>query len=461
LAILSQKLDFTLEDSDLTIDETFFKRPRELSVVENIKKPFSQWLLGNGLNEAQAKAISDRLPAYFVYALSEEWREHRSDYAVITTALDTPFTKASEREQAWMRYSAWLQKQVEEPMFSEAFSLKKVYIQLRAYYERKKDEDKRRSLERDIDAEKKCGKIVCELEKQLDEWANTNEASDAIRIISGGPGCGKSSFSKMFAAKQSERTDRQVLFIPLHRFEPKDDLVDAVKEFVSLDGFLPHNPLDPKDGDSRLLIIFDGLDELSMQGKVGNEVAQQFVQEVQRKLESFNNREPKLKVLISGRELSVQANESSVRKLNQILRILPYYYSGNSRIEYIDNEKLLNQDQRQLWWAAYGDASGRGYQKMPEVLGREELEDITSQPLLNYLVALSYDRGNVDFKKETNINVIYEDLLKSVHQRVGRVSQMMLRKMSPLSTNCVNVKHSIETGLIALPEFRTVSATSG
>jgi hypothetical protein len=246
LAILSQKLDFTLEEIELTIDETFFKRPRELSIVENIKKPFAQWLIGNGLNEAQAKAISDRLPAYFVYALSEEWREHRSDYAIITTALDTPFTKASEREQAWMRYAAWLQKQVEEPMFNEAFSLKKVYIQLRAYYECKLDCDKSRNTDKGIDAEKKREKIVFELEKHLDEWANANEASDAIRIISGGPGCGKSSFSKMFAAKQSEREDRQVLFVPLHRFEPKDDLVDAVREFVSLDGFLPHNPLNQK-----------------------------------------------------------------------------------------------------------------------------------------------------------------------------------------------------------------------
>jgi DNA replication protein DnaC len=418
LAILFQKLDFTLEESELTIDETFFNRPRELSVVENIKKPFSQWLIGNGLSEAQAKAISDRLPAYFVYALSEEWREHRNDYVIITTALDTPFTKASEREQAWMRYAAWLQKQIEEPMFNEAFSLKKVYIKLRAYYERKKDDDKSRSLEKDIDGEKQREKIVFELEKHLDEWVDTNETSDALRIISGGPGCGKSSFAKMFAAKQSEKTDRRVLFIPLHRFELKDDLIDAVKALVSSEEFLPHNPIDPKEGDSRLLIIFDGLDELSMQGKVGAEVAQQFVQEVLRKLESLNNREPKLKVLISGRELSVQANENSVRKLNQILHILPYYSSEESQKEYIDAEKLLEQDQRQLWWASYGEASGRGYTNMPAVLGREELVDITTQPLLNYLVALSYDRGEVNFNKETNINVIYEDLLKSVHQRV-------------------------------------------
>ena len=70
-----------------------------------------------------------------------------------------------------------------------------------------------------------------------------------------------------------------------------------------------------------------------------------------------------------------------------------------------------------LWWAAYGKASGHEYAG-PAKLSREELEDITSQPLLNYLVALTYERDTVDFEKEPNINLIYEDLLKSVHQRV-------------------------------------------
>ena len=60
----------------------------------------------------------------------------------------------------------------------------------------------------------------------------------------------------------------------MHHFEPSDDLIDAVAKFVRDDGFLRHNPLDKDKAESRLLIIFDGLDELAMQGKIATEIAQ-------------------------------------------------------------------------------------------------------------------------------------------------------------------------------------------
>ena len=420
LEALSQKLNLSLEDNEIAIDESFFERPKELSVVADMQLPFYQWLEGMGLNQAQAKAISDRLPTYFVYALNDQWITYRKDYELLIEALDTPFTKATSQENAWSRYAAWLHRQVEEPMFYEAFSLKQVYTPLRAYYVRKIEKDRIAEIEQSLGEDKKPEKFVVSLEKELEKWLSEADPFDAIRVISGGPGCGKSSFAKMFAAQHAKNTERRVLFVPLHRFDPADDLIEAIKVFVEYDNFLPHNPLDRKDGESRLLIVFDGLDELSMQGKVAAEVAQRFVQEVQRKVENFNNQEPRLMVLISGRELAVQANASSFRKPQQILHVLPYFLSEEARKKdkYIDSGKLLEEDLRQRWWAAYGEASGRGYTGMPEQLNRSEIIEITSQPLLNYLVALSLARGKVDFAKAGNLNVIYEDLLKAVYERV-------------------------------------------
>jgi KaiC/GvpD/RAD55 family RecA-like ATPase len=146
-----------------------------------------------------------------------------------------------------------------------------------------------------------------------------------LRVISGGPGSGKSSFAKIFAANQAEKGKIRVLFIPLHHFEPSDDLVEAVAKFVRDNDFLRHNPLDKDKADSRLLIIFDGLDELAMRGKIATEIAQQFVREVQRKIEHFNRHKTCLQVLIGGRELVVQANSSDFRQPQQILHILPYF----------------------------------------------------------------------------------------------------------------------------------------
>jgi len=45
------------------------------------------------------------------------------------------------------------------------------------------------------------------------------------------------------------------------------------------------------------------------------------------------------------------------------------------------------------------------------------LLEITAQPLLNYLVALSLEGGKLQFSEETNLNEIYGDLLEAVYER--------------------------------------------
>jgi uncharacterized protein YjbI with pentapeptide repeats len=53
----------------------------------------------------------------------------------------------------------------------------------------------------------------------------------------------------------------------------------------------------------------------------------------------------------------------------------------------------------------------------PKGLKQGEIGEVTAQPLLNYLVALSYDRGSVDFSASVNINVVYGDLVKAIYDR--------------------------------------------
>ncbi|MGD1905232.1 MAG: NACHT domain-containing protein [Leptolyngbyaceae cyanobacterium] len=221
----------------------------------------------------------------------------------------------------------------------------------------------------------------------------------------------------MFAAKLAAKGTLPVLFIPLHHFEPSDDLVDAVGKFVQIDGILPHNPLAAQQRESHLLIIFDGLDELALQGKIAERTAQGFVREVQRKVDRFNQREACLQVLISGRELVMQANETDFRRDGQILHVLPYLVADYNRGHYVDEKKLLEQDQRQHWWQNYGAASGSGYTSLPSELDQGNLIEITAQPLLNYLVALSLRRGKLKFSEATNLNAVYADLLKAIYER--------------------------------------------
>ncbi|NJP11419.1 MAG: hypothetical protein HC866_19655 [Leptolyngbyaceae cyanobacterium RU_5_1] len=131
---ICDRLDLALEEMELRIDSSLFSSPKQLPIVAAMQPPFAQWLTGFVQDSAQALAMSARLPGYFVFALHEEWRIRAKDYECLKTQLDTPFTKATEREQAWWRYLAWLQQQIEQPMFLEAFGLKQVYVPLRAYY---------------------------------------------------------------------------------------------------------------------------------------------------------------------------------------------------------------------------------------------------------------------------------------------------------------------------------------
>jgi len=416
--LLHNKINEALENSSLSINKKFFEHPEKDKILGVIKPAFTQWLKDSGLSEVEAKAISQRLPIYFAAALHEEWGSRPKDYAVLQEKLDTPFTQANERVQAWLRYSTWLQKQVEEPMFGEAFSLKQVFVPLRAYYNRKVEKQKDEDLEERIGSSRQFERVVVELEAELEDWLSKAKRDDAIRLISGGPGSGKSSLTKMFAAKVAEKGNIRVLFIPLHHFEPSDDLIDAVGKFVKFDRILPYNPLEAEHREERLLIIFDGLDELAMQGKIAEKTAQDFVEEVQRKVDRFNQHKTCVQVLISGREVVVQANETAFRKEGQIFYVLPYFLPEDDRQQqYVDTKKLLEEDQRQLWWKRYGKASGRGYTGLPPELNQGNLTEITAQPLLNYLVALSLQRGELKLSEETNLNAVYADLLKAIYER--------------------------------------------
>lgn len=423
LKTVADKLDYAVDARDLTIDRNFFERPRDFAVIEDLKKPLAEWLEKFGLNASQAHSICGRFPSYFVFALNDEWRTRRADYNLVTEEVSTPFTKAAEIEQAWSHYYASLQKRVDEPLFQEAFSLRQIYIPLRAYFEKRKDIKSREKS--DGRFFKITEKIVVDLEQELEDWINDSDVKEAVRILSGGPGYGKSSVAKIFAARQTKRDDRKILFIPLHLFEPANDLADSVKKFVDLEGFFPSvNFLHPKEGEKRLLLIFDGLDELSMQGKVGTEVAQRFVEEVQRKVDIFNQHEARLKVLICGRDISVQVGASHLDRRTRVLHLLPYYVTErryyeneDEKIIFVDVNRFLDKDQRNSWWINYGIVSGKDYNGLPSEINKVNLTEITALPLLNYLVALSYTRGKIDFTKENNLNSIYQDLLESVYQR--------------------------------------------
>ena len=115
---------------------------------------------------------------------------------------------------------------------------------------------------------------MVDLEAELRRWLDqTREKRRGVEFVCGGPGSGKSSSARHLAAALAREGRLRLAFIPLHRFELGTDLATAVGRFVTQSRLLLHNPLDPQQGEEMLLLVFDGLDELAMQGRTGQEAA--------------------------------------------------------------------------------------------------------------------------------------------------------------------------------------------
>lgn len=407
MAELADRVTYTLNAIEVSIDISFFNEPQNLPLLDDFKSALDFWLQGFGWNQAQADAFHARFKSRFVFALHNAWIHSPVEFQSLEQRLNTPFADKAAEQRDWILYTASLRELANERVFNEAFSLKQVYVPLNAFYKE----------ERKTNDNTKIVNVVVDLHSYMHDWLKRFDRDDSLKVICGGPGCGKSSFSKVFVAEVAKKAEIPVLFISLHHFDPSKDLMTAVEDFIQYNEFLSVNPLDPK-GHERLLIVFDGLDELSMQSTAASEVAQNFVAEVTSALDRFNsNDRVKRQAIITGRDIAVQASEQRLRKEQQILNMLPYFLNDEERENYEEKEDLLEKDLRNNWWCKFSQAKGKTYQAMPSALQKENLTPITREPLLNYLIALSYEVGDVEFNESITLNTIYQDLLKEVYHR--------------------------------------------
>jgi len=101
-------------------------------------------------------------------------------------------------------------------------------------------------------------------------------------VVTGGPGCGKSSSAKMFARNVVQADHYNVLLVPLQGLDVSQEIpsiVDAYIADASLgEGCLPENPIGwVRDEAKPLLLVFDGLDEVARPDGAGLEVTRQFL----------------------------------------------------------------------------------------------------------------------------------------------------------------------------------------
>ena len=406
------------KDKEIFIDKTFLNHPKSLSILPDFIDHLKGWLRLFDITDIDAEQIGNRFSTYFVFELHDLYRKNLSKYTDLINRLDNTLSPAVQREVEWEAYYSYLERQIEAPIFAESFGLKEVYIPLRAYYEKKQNETSRR----DRRTEQQRGeKIVIPLQETLDKWLDTPGAHDEIKVLSGGPGSGKSSFAKMWTANVAKQRKRPIIFIPLHLFNINSDVATALGEYLkgSPDIPLNYNPLEAPRPEDRLLIVFDGLDELVMQGKTAQQSAIDFIEELRILCNKINAEKKRLKILIAGRPIAVQNAENRLRGTQeQVLHLLPYYLIENEINNYGTGKTALETDQRPIWWDKFYQLKGIPSQKgLPKELQNENIDKLTAEPLLNYLVALAWKKDAARFNQDTNLNEIYEILMQGVYER--------------------------------------------
>ena len=433
--LLLSELRNELESKDITLSDNFFRNPLSLPLVDIIVETIRKLSVSRGMSENSAKIYSSRFPAYFVASIHNEWIRGKKEYEPLLLATTSPFSTPTRALHEKVRYSAWLKKQVALPVFEESFSLKDIYVPLRGYYERESSTQvapmgdefgngsrispSTSSHNQAVDnTEDTPANVVVDVTSHFGEWLVHGDRNDTIRVLSGGPGSGKSSILKMLASDISDLEHIYPIYVPLQRISISDDLCLSVSRYLKESGLYNGDIFqDARDASGKVILFLDGLDELTKPGSSADTIAQDFLLEVQRSLNVANTVKLSMVAVLSGRTIAVQKSKNVLRlpKSSQF-SVMRYAYMEDEIEEYYDPNELLNEDQRETWWKKYSSAKGFD-SNIPSRLIQPDVSELSTEPLLNYLLVLSGYHLRPSEEASINRNEVYRSLLAGVHSR--------------------------------------------
>ena len=169
---LTTRLNQVLESDNLGLDNDFFQRPDQHSLTKILQSCFADWLTANQIKDKSIREISKGFNYYFIFNLYQEAKTNSTTYQPIEWCIKQLSEKVGETEKAWLKYGLWLQEQVDERLFGDKdLSLRKIYISLRAYVEREKENHLQNK-------EKEYERVVMDLHSAIRNWLQQEDKRD-------------------------------------------------------------------------------------------------------------------------------------------------------------------------------------------------------------------------------------------------------------------------------------------
>lgn len=405
---------------EFEIRRDFLNRPETLPFLGEVRAMLIEWFTGLGVADAEARALVGRLDGILPAQLREEWRRDVQTWQPISEWFKTPVDDAVRRQYAWDLATSKVMALPAESVFGEAFCLRDVYVPLRAYTVHA--EESRGRHGEDARPVAKLGW----LRETLLTWIDgLTDKDDTLRVISGGPGYGKSSAARMLAAEFADRPELRVLYVPLHQLRLDGELREALARYCKTRVFDDDvDPIDALEQHRRLVLFLDGLDELSSsEHRAAQDLANQFAVELRTFLSEQNQSAVRVLAIVGGRELAVQSTTEARFQRARVLHVFPFAWDDElrHRFQWHHENSLPSLDQRADWWRQFAKVTGAGSPEIPKaVRDNAQLLALTKLPLLNYLVA-SFERRHGDaITIRTSVADIYDALIRDVYERAWR-----------------------------------------
>jgi len=400
---------------EISLSEDFFDSPQNLPLPQELRPVIEAWLKESNLQKDAIPRFLNRLSDTFALALRKEWLENQDRYQVLQGWMNTPFDNAARSVLSLDLYHRALIEETRGPIPGWHFSILDIFVDLRAYKEKKVDVvlEKEEPHEHKTQELKKTVREVFDLKTALNQWVHSDERT-SVRVISGGPGSGKSSLSKIFAAEQAMYGEYHTLWIPLHKLGAQVNLQESLFSITQFDIEIREilSPLLERKN-INLLLILDGLDEISMAGREAEDQALIFLSSLDQFLKNSPTGLKRLRVLISGRILAIQKYKLYFHSEHEIWNLLAFLVKNQD--EYQDPDHLLKADQREQWWENFSKQQGKEA-GIPDLLQNKKLIETSAKPLVNYLFAHIHDE-KIDKKKGLDLNQIYERMIEKVWSR--------------------------------------------